>query len=139
MFKKKNCKREKQKVSDKDLFCTSCENKLEKNIEKDWGLVGKNEYVKNYDFQKPFFKGGFTGKITPDGIKIRSNMHILLIGEPGLAKSRILQYVKDLATKGIYVSGKSSSAAGLTATAEKDDFGDGGWTLQAGALVLAAG
>ncbi|NYZ79629.1 ATP-binding protein, partial [Candidatus Micrarchaeota archaeon] len=55
------------------------------------------------------------------------------------AKSQLLQYVQMLSPKGIYVSGKSSSAAGLTATAEKDDFGEGGWTLKAGALVLAAG
>ena len=83
--------------------------------------------------------GGTPHKVTPDGMKIRPDMHILLIGDPGTAKSRLLQYVNSLAPKGIYVSGKSSSAAGLTATAEKDEFADGGWVLKAGALVLAAG
>ncbi|MBS3060510.1 MAG: minichromosome maintenance protein MCM [DPANN group archaeon] len=83
--------------------------------------------------------GGTPGKITPDGMKIRPDMHLLLIGDPGVAKSRLLQYVTQLAPKGIYVSGKSSSAAGLTASAEKDDFGEGGWVLKAGALVLSAG
>ncbi len=82
---------------------------------------------------------GTHGKIKPDKMKIRSDMHILLIGDPGTAKTQLLRYVKDLAPKGIYVSGKSSSGAGLTATAEKDDFAEGGWTLKAGALVLAAG
>ncbi|MBI1973854.1 ATP-binding protein [Candidatus Micrarchaeota archaeon] len=55
------------------------------------------------------------------------------------AKTQLLRYVKMLAPKGLYVSGKSSSGAGLTATAEKDEFAEGGWTLKAGALVLAAG
>jgi replicative DNA helicase Mcm len=51
--------------------------------------------------------------------------------------SQILRYMSDLAPRGIYASGKSSSAAGLTAAAVKDDFGEGRWTLEAGALVLA--
>ncbi len=83
--------------------------------------------------------GGTPGKVKSDGMRIRSDMHILLIGDPGVAKSQLLQYVDNLAPKSIYVSGKSSSAAGLTATAEKDEFAEGGWTLKAGALVLAAG
>ncbi|MEK6981690.1 MAG: LAGLIDADG family homing endonuclease [Candidatus Micrarchaeota archaeon] len=53
--------------------------------------------------------------------------------------SRILQSVNEIAPKGIYVSGKSVSGAGLTVSAEKDDLGEGGWTLKAGALVLASG
>jgi replicative DNA helicase Mcm len=57
------------------------------------------------------------------------------------AKSQLLSYVYELAPKGVFVSGKSSSAAGLTATAEKEEsaFGEGGWVLKAGALVLASG
>lgn len=51
--------------------------------------------------------------------------------------SQILRYMSDLAPRGIYASGKSSSAAGLTAAAVKDEFGEGRWTLEAGALVLA--
>jgi len=83
--------------------------------------------------------GGTPNKVKADGMKIRGDMHILLIGDPGTAKSQLLIYVNQLAPKGIYVSGKGSSAAGLTATAEKDDSTDGRWTLKAGALVLAAG
>ena len=52
--------------------------------------------------------------------------------------TRLLQYVTMLAPKSIYVSGKSVSGVGLTASAEKDDLGEG-WTLKAGALVLASG
>ncbi|HJK49241.1 MAG TPA: minichromosome maintenance protein MCM, partial [Methanocorpusculum sp.] len=61
----------------------------------------------------------------------------LLVGDPGIAKSQLLRYVIKLAPRGIYTSGKSASSAGLTAAAVKDDLGDGRWTLEAGALVLA--
>lgn len=83
--------------------------------------------------------GGTKGKEKPDGMTMRSDIHILLIGDPGTAKSQLLQYVEGLSPKGIYVGGESSSSAGLSASAEKDEFGDEGWTLKAGALVLAAG
>ncbi|NYZ74362.1 hypothetical protein H0O00_04425 [Candidatus Micrarchaeota archaeon] len=53
--------------------------------------------------------------------------------------SRFLQSISEIAPKSIYVSGKSVSGAGLTVTAEKDELGEGGWTLKAGALVLASG
>ncbi len=83
--------------------------------------------------------GGTPFKVMPDGKKIRSDLHILLVGDPGTAKSAILQYVKDLAPKAIYVSGRGASGVGLTASAEKDEVADGGWVLKAGALVLASG
>lgn len=53
--------------------------------------------------------------------------------------TRFLSSVSDIAPKSIYVSGKSVSGAGLTVSAEKDELGEGGWTLKAGALVLASG
>ncbi len=83
--------------------------------------------------------GGRVGKKMPDGTSIRSDMHILLIGDPGVAKSRILQYVDQIAPKSLYVTGKGATGAGLTATAERDEFEEGAWTLKAGALVLAGG
>lgn len=74
----------------------------------------------------------------PDGGKIRGDSHIIIIGEPATGKSEILQYVaKELAPRGVYASGKGTSSAGLTAAAIKDEFGEGGWSLEAGALVLA--
>jgi|SRR5659263_97103 len=76
-------------------------------------------------------------KYLPDGARIRGDVHILLVGDPGVAKSQLLRYAVKLAPRGIYTSGKSSTSAGLTATAVKDEFGDGRWTLEAGALVLA--
>jgi replicative DNA helicase Mcm len=83
--------------------------------------------------------GGRQGKKLSDGTKARGDIHLLLIGDPGVAKSRILTFVDEIAPKSIYVTGKGTTGAGLTATAEKDEFSEGAWTLKAGALVLAGG
>jgi replicative DNA helicase Mcm len=80
---------------------------------------------------------GGIAKEMPDASHLRGDIHILLVGDPGIAKSQILRYVVKISPRGIYTSGKSSTSAGLTATAVKDEFGDGRWTLEAGALVLA--
>lgn len=81
---------------------------------------------------------GGVAKRMPDGTKVRGDIHILFVGDPGTAKSQLLRYISDLAPRGIYAAGRSSSAAGLTASAVKDEsFGEGRWVLEAGALVLA--
>ncbi|MFA5125471.1 MAG: minichromosome maintenance protein MCM [archaeon] len=82
--------------------------------------------------------GGVT-KHLPNAQKIRGNIHILLIGDPGCGKSQLLQATNNIAPKSIYISGKTTSGVGLTASAVKDEFGEGGWTLKAGALVLSSG
>ncbi|MCI4324670.1 MAG: minichromosome maintenance protein MCM [Thermoplasmata archaeon] len=74
-----------------------------------------------------------------DGIRIRGDIHVLLVGDPGTAKSQLLRYIADVAPRGIYTSGKGATAAGLTAAAVKDDFAGGRWVLEAGMLVLADG
>lgn len=79
---------------------------------------------------------GFEKRL-PDGARIRGDIHILLVGDPGIAKSQLLRYMTKISPRGIYTSGKSSTSAGLTATAVKDELGDGRWTIEAGALVLA--
>ncbi|AQL42946.1 XRE family transcriptional regulator [Halorientalis sp. IM1011] len=77
-------------------------------------------------------------KHLPDESRIRGDLHMLLIGDPGTGKSQMLQYIREIAPRSVYTSGKGSSSAGLTAAAVRDDFGDGQqWTLEAGALVLA--
>ena len=53
--------------------------------------------------------------------------------------SAILRATDSIAPKSIYVAGKTTSGAGISASAVKDEFGEGGWTLKAGALVLASG
>jgi replicative DNA helicase Mcm len=77
-------------------------------------------------------------KHLPDGSRIRGDLHMLLIGDPGTGKSAMLQYIRQIAPRSVYTSGKGASSAGLTAAAVRDDFGEGQqWTLEAGALVLA--
>ena len=76
-------------------------------------------------------------KEMPDGTRIRGDIHALFVGDPGTAKSQMLTYMSKLAPRSVYASGKASSAAGLTAAAVRDEFGEGQWTLEAGALVLA--
>ncbi len=76
-------------------------------------------------------------KELPDETRVRGDIHVLLVGDPGVAKSQLLTYLVKLAPRGLYTGGKSSTSAGLTAAAVKDEFGEGRWTLEAGALVLA--
>lgn len=80
---------------------------------------------------------GGVEKTYKDGSRSRGDIHVLLVGDPGVAKSQLLRYLSKLAPRAIFTSGKGASAAGLTAAAVKDEFGEGQWTLEAGALVLA--
>jgi len=82
---------------------------------------------------------GGVKKALPGNQKIRGNIHVLLVGDPGTGKSQMLQAADNIAPKSIYTAGKTTSGVGLTASAVKDDFGEGGWTLKAGALVLSSG
>lgn len=76
-------------------------------------------------------------KVLPDGRRIRGDIHVLMVGDPGVGKSELLSYMSRLSPRGIYATGKAATAAGLTAAAVRDEFGEGRWTLEAGALVLA--
>ncbi|HEY9703879.1 MAG TPA: minichromosome maintenance protein MCM, partial [Allocoleopsis sp.] len=78
---------------------------------------------------------GGVRKIKDDKSINRGDIHVLLIGDPGSGKSQMLKRISIIAPKSRYVSGKSASAAGLTATVVKDDFLKG-YALEAGALVL---
>ena len=77
---------------------------------------------------------GGVAKNLPD-ITIRGEMNALLIGDPGTAKSQLLQYVSRIAPRGLYTSGRGTTAAGLTAAVIREK--GGGMSLEAGALVLA--
>ena len=79
---------------------------------------------------------GGVKKTKSDGGKTRDNIHILLVGDPGVAKSVLLKFISTIAPKGRYVSGKSATSAGLTAAVVKDEFLKG-WSLEAGAMVLS--
>jgi replicative DNA helicase Mcm len=79
---------------------------------------------------------GGVGKIHVDGQKSRGDIHVLLIGDPGVAKSATLGFMSKISPKGRYVVGKSTSGAGLTATVVRDEYLRG-WSLEAGSMVLA--
>ena len=80
---------------------------------------------------------GGVEKELADGSRKRGNSHLLLVGDPGTDKSGLLEYATNLSPRSVYTSGKNASSAGLTCAATQTDFGDGGWTLEAGALVEA--
>jgi replicative DNA helicase Mcm len=80
---------------------------------------------------------GGEAQVNDDGTRNRGDIHILLMGDPGVAKSQLLHYMSTISPRGRFASGQSASAAGLTAAAVQDATADGRWTLEAGALVLA--
>ena len=72
----------------------------------------------------------------PDGMKIRGNMHVLLMGDPGVAKSQLLKQLVKVAPRAVYTTGKGSSGAGLTASVVRDS-NTAEVFLEGGALVMA--
>jgi replicative DNA helicase Mcm len=79
---------------------------------------------------------GGVPKVFPDGVRVRGDIHVLLVGDPGTAKSQLLKYAAALAPRGVYTTGKGATAAGLTAAVVKDPE-TGAYALEVGALVLA--
>ncbi|OGJ19066.1 hypothetical protein A3K73_01980 [Candidatus Pacearchaeota archaeon RBG_13_36_9] len=79
---------------------------------------------------------GGVKKKRADGTDARGDIHVLLVGDPGVAKSVCLKFMASIAPKGRYVVGKSTSGAGITASVVKDEFMRG-WALEAGAMVLS--
>jgi DNA replication licensing factor MCM5 len=81
---------------------------------------------------------GGSKKVLPDGMRLRGDINVLLLGDPGTAKSQLLKFVEKISPIAVYTSGKGSSAAGLTASVQRDpqtrDF-----YLEGGAMVLADG
>ena len=67
---------------------------------------------------------GGSRKLLPDGVKLRGDINVLLMGDPSTAKSQFLKFVGKVAPVGVYTSGKGSSAAGLTASVIKDSRGE---------------
>ncbi|KAK3054497.1 MCM DNA helicase complex subunit, partial [Coniosporium uncinatum] len=67
---------------------------------------------------------------------IRGDINILLLGDPGTAKSQVLKYIEKTAHRAVFATGQGASAVGLTASVRKDPL-TGEWTLEGGALVLA--
>lgn len=63
---------------------------------------------------------GGSKKVLPDGMRLRGDINVLLLGDPGTAKSQLLKFVEKVAPVAVYTSGKGSSAAGLTAVVQRD-------------------
>jgi len=92
-----------------------------------------------HDIKKALACQLFSGsrKKLPDGMKLRGDINILLLGDPSMAKSQFLKYTTSVSPVGVYTSGKGSSAAGLTASVVRDQRGE--FYLEGGAMVLADG
>ena len=118
------------------------EEKIRALIERPDGYTGKSwssiapsifgyEHIKEAIMYLLF---GGVSKSLPD-VNIRGETNVLLIGDPGTAKSQLLQYVARIAPRGLYTSGRGTTAAGLTAAVVREKGGS--MSLEAGALVLA--
>ncbi|KAJ8514928.1 hypothetical protein ONZ45_g7590 [Pleurotus djamor] len=79
---------------------------------------------------------GGSRKTLPDGMRLRGDINVLLLGDPGTAKSQLLKFVEKVAPIAVYTSGKGSSAAGLTASVQRDTTSRE-FYLEGGAMVLA--
>ena len=80
---------------------------------------------------------GGVSRIQQDRTRTRGDIHILLMGDPGVAKSQVLNYMSKISPRGKLASGGGVSGAGLTAAAVRDAFGDGRFALEAGVLPLS--
>merc|ERR1712226_1706653 len=81
---------------------------------------------------------GGSRKRLPDGLTRRGDINVLLLGDPGTAKSQLLKFVEKVSPVGVYTSGKGSSAAGLTASVTRDPVSRN-FIMEGGAMVLADG
>lgn len=81
---------------------------------------------------------GGSRKRMPDGLTRRGDINVLLLGDPGTAKSQLLKFVEKVAPVAVYTSGKGSSAAGLTASVIRDPA-TRNFVMEGGAMVLADG
>eukprot|EP00746_Dinoflagellata_sp_MGD_P167547 gnl/MRDRNA2_/MRDRNA2_98263_c0_seq1.p1 gnl/MRDRNA2_/MRDRNA2_98263_c0~~gnl/MRDRNA2_/MRDRNA2_98263_c0_seq1.p1 ORF type:complete len:913 (-),score=234.97 gnl/MRDRNA2_/MRDRNA2_98263_c0_seq1:96-2834(-) len=67
--------------------------------------------------------------------RMRGDINVLVVGDPGLAKSQFLKYIEQTSQRAVYASGKGASAVGLTAAVSRDEHGE--FVLEGGAMVLA--
>jgi DNA replication licensing factor MCM6 len=79
---------------------------------------------------------GGVHKRTIEGMKLRGDINVCIVGDPSTAKSQFLKYVHGFSSRSVYTSGKASSAAGLTAAVQRDQE-TGEYCIEAGALMLA--
>ena len=80
--------------------------------------------------------GGVNKHTSVEGMKLRGDINICIVGDPSTAKSQFLKYVVKFLPRAVYTSGKASTAAGLTASVIRDSE-SGEYCIEAGALMLA--
>ncbi len=108
---------------------------MQKSIAPSIYSTGTMNYVKRSLALQLF---GGVSRVNKDGTRTRGDMHILLMGDPGVAKSQLLNYMSKLSPRGMFASGGGVSGAGLTAAAVRDDFAGGArFALEAGVLPLS--
>jgi DNA replication licensing factor MCM7 len=100
---------EAQKKKNQDIYST-----LAKSLSPE--IYGKDDVKKSLLL---LLVGG-VNKEMPDGMKIRGNINVLLMGDPGVAKSQLLKYIAHISPRGVFTTGKGSSGVGLTAAVVKD-------------------
>uniref|UniRef100_A0A7S0UW25 DNA replication licensing factor MCM5 n=1 Tax=Polytomella parva TaxID=51329 RepID=A0A7S0UW25_9CHLO len=107
--------------------------------DKVFGMIAPNVYGSD-DIKRAITCALFGGsrKALPDGTRRRGDINVLLLGDPGVAKSQLLKFAARAAPVSVYTSGKGSSAAGLTA-AVVQEAGSRDFYLEGGAMVLADG
>ncbi|KAJ0291746.1 hypothetical protein Brms1b_002573 [Colletotrichum noveboracense] len=79
---------------------------------------------------------GGVAKVGKGAHQVRGDINVLLLGDPGTAKSQVLKYVEKTAHRAVFATGQGASAVGLTASVRRDPI-TSEWTLEGGALVLA--
>ncbi|KAG8353776.1 DNA replication licensing factor mcm2 [Fusarium venenatum] len=79
---------------------------------------------------------GGVAKVTKGAHHLRGDINVLLLGDPGTAKSQVLKYAEKTAHRAVFATGQGASAVGLTASVRRDPL-TSEWTLEGGALVLA--
>lgn len=80
---------------------------------------------------------GGVQKLLPDGSRKRGNSHVLLVGDPGTAKSTLIKAVGNISPKALSTNGKRTTSAGLTTAATRTSGGTSAWELEAGPIILA--
>jgi replicative DNA helicase Mcm len=82
--------------------------------------------------------GGVTKQL-PEGSRIRGDIHVLLVGDPGTARTTLLRYASRLAPRSVYTNGSQTSQVGLTAAATPSSGKSDPWELKSGVMVMASG
>ena len=134
-----------QRIGDENTLDLTDEDKMEiRKLSREQGIAQKvfnsiAPSIYGHDFVKKGLACAMFGGESKDvggKHRIRGDINMLLLGDPGTAKSQFLKYIEKLYHRVVYTTGKGASAVGLTAGVHKDPI-TGEWMLEGGALVLA--